>query len=69
MSFATVLCLIPENIYGRLLKIAENGLADGCQLFYLKIYGYFYSVAEFANSEDLDDCLNSLNSQYDIAWT
>ena len=41
MSFATVLCLIPENVYGRLLKITGNGLAAGCQLFYHKIYGYF----------------------------
>ena len=41
MSFATVLCLIPENVYGRLSKIKGNGLAAGCQLFYRKIYGYF----------------------------
>ena len=31
MSFATVLCLIPENVYGGLSKITENGLAAGCQ--------------------------------------
>ena len=36
MSFVTVLCLIPENVYGC--------LAAGCQLFYRKIYGQFYSV-------------------------
>ena len=41
MSFVTNLCLIPENICGRLLKITGNGLAAGCQLFYRKIYGYF----------------------------
>ena len=44
MTFATVLCLIPENVYGRLLKIMGNGLAPCCKLFYRKIYGYFYSV-------------------------
>ena len=27
MSFATVLCLIPENVYGRPVKITGNGLA------------------------------------------
>ena len=42
MSFATVLCLIPEN--GRPAKITGNGLAAGCQLFYRKIYGHFYSA-------------------------
>ena len=44
MSFATVLCLIPENVYGCLQIITGNGLAAGCQLFYRKIYGQFYSV-------------------------
>ena len=44
MSFATILCRTPENVYGRLKKITGNGLAAGCQLFYCKIYGYFYSV-------------------------
>ena len=44
MSFATVLCLIHENVYRRLRKITGNRLAAGCQLFYRKIYGYFYSV-------------------------
>ena len=44
MSFATVLCLIPENVYGCLYIITGNGLAAGCQLFYHKIYGQFYSV-------------------------
>ena len=38
MSIATVLCLIPENVYGRL---TGNELAAGCQLFYRKMYGYF----------------------------
>ena len=32
MSFATGLCLIPENVYGR-------------QLFYRKIYGYFFTCS------------------------
>ena len=40
MSFATVLSLIPENVYGP-VKITGNGLAPGYQLFYRKIYGYF----------------------------
>ena len=44
MSFATVLCQIPENVYGRLLKITGNGLAAGCLLFYRKIYGNFFTV-------------------------
>ena len=39
MSFATVLCLIPENT-----NITGNGLATGCQLFYRKIYGYVLVV-------------------------
>ena len=38
--FATVLCLIPENVYGRPKKLTGKGLAAGCQLFYRKIYGY-----------------------------
>ena len=42
--FATVLCLIPENVYGRPKKNPGNGLAAGCQLIYLKIYGFFFSV-------------------------
>ena len=37
MSFATVLCLIPENVYGRMYKITGNGLAAGCNFFYRKI--------------------------------
>ena len=40
MSFATVLCLIPE-VYGRLQKLTGNGQESGCQSFYRKIYGYF----------------------------
>ena len=46
MSFATVLCLIPENVYGRLSKekITGNELAAGYQLLYRKIYEYFYGV-------------------------
>ena len=44
MSFATVLCQIPENVYGRQYKITGNGLAAGYQLFYRKTYGYFYSA-------------------------
>ena len=40
MSFASVLCLIPENVK----KITGNGLAASYQYFYRKIYGYFYSV-------------------------
>ena len=47
MSFATVLCLIPETVYGRLKKITGNGLAAGCQLFYRKIYGYFLQCKSF----------------------
>ena len=42
--FATVLYLIPQNVYRRPLKTG-NGLAAGCQLFYRKIYRYFCSVA------------------------
>ena len=48
MPFATVLCLIPENVYGRLQKITGNGLAAGCQLFYRKIYGYFLQCMYWA---------------------
>ena len=40
--FATVLCLIPENFYGLPCKKTRNGRAAGCQLFYRKIYGYFW---------------------------
>ena len=40
--FATVLCLIPENVYGQKKNTKTgNGLAAGCHLFYRKIYGYF----------------------------
>ena len=42
--FATVLCLIPENVYGRPEKKTGNGLAAGCKLFYRNIYGYFFAV-------------------------
>ena len=38
--FATVLCLIPENVYGRRKKNTGHGLAAGRQLFYCKIYGF-----------------------------
>ena len=41
MSFATVLCLIPEIVLQAPVKITVNGPAAGCQLFYNKIYGYF----------------------------
>ena len=41
MSIEFALCLVFENVYGRLLKITGNGLAAGRQLFYRKIYGYF----------------------------
>ena len=53
MSFATVLCLIPENVYGRLQKITGNGLATGRQLFYRKIYGYFLQC--IINQAQLND--------------
>ena len=36
MSFATVLCLIPENVYERLYKKTGNGLAAGCHYFTAK---------------------------------
>ena len=44
MSFAVVLCLISVNVYGRLKKITEKGLAAGFhfsagQLSYLKHIG------------------------------
>ena len=39
--FATVLCLIPENVTGARKKITGNELAAGCKLFYRKVYGYF----------------------------
>ena len=46
MLFATVLCLIPENVRAPVkIHVTENGLATGCQLFYRKIYGYFCSVS------------------------
>ena len=51
MSFATVLCLIPEN---------GNGLAAGCQLFYRKIYGYFLQhVLQFPFSCPVEPFLQS----------
>ena len=39
MSFATVLCLIPENVLRVPVKVTVNGLTADCQLFYRKIYG------------------------------
>ena len=52
MSFATVLCLIPENVLRAPVKITVfvmvNGLAAGWQLFHRKIYGYFYRVGLFS---------------------
>ena len=48
MFFATVLCLLPENVYGRLLT--GNGLAAGCQLFYRKIYRYIFKRSNSAFS-------------------
>ena len=52
MSFATVLCLIPENVLRAPVKITVfvtvNGLAAGWQLLYRKIYGYFYRVGLFS---------------------
>ena len=47
--FATVLCLIPENVTGARKKTG-NGLAAGCQLFYRKIYGYFLQCIRFVQS-------------------
>ena len=43
MSFCYPTVLIPENVYGRPKK-REMGLAAGCQLFYRKIYGYFFKT-------------------------
>ena len=45
--FPTVLCLIPENVYGGRKKKTGNGLAAGCQLFYRKIDGYFLQCVIF----------------------
>ena len=59
MSFATVLCLIPENVNGRLSKITGNGQAASCQLFYRKIYGCFPVYVETE-----DEQLNLKRSQW-----
>ena len=56
MAFANVLCLIPENVYGR-LSVKNNGKWTGswCQLFYRKSYGYFfYSVSSEIKEYRLD---------------
>ena len=42
--FATVLCLIPENVYGRSKKITGKGLAAGSQLLYRKLTDIFCSA-------------------------
>ena len=60
MSFATVLCLIPENVYGRLEKITGNGLAAGCQLFYRKIYGYFTVYNESSSHKSVQKLFHNL---------
>ena len=46
MSFATVMCMIPENVLRAPVKMTVNGMAAGCQLFYRKIYGYFIVYIE-----------------------
>ena len=54
--FSTVLCLIPENVYGRSYKKKQkktgNGLAAGCQLLYYRIYGYFVQCAALVSVAD-----------------
>ena len=45
MSFATGLCLIPENVLQAPVKITVNGLAAGCSHFTVKSTDIFYSVA------------------------
>ena len=65
MSFATILCMIPENVYGRLKKISGNGLAAGCKLFYRKIYGYIMQCKvkeQIFNTRDLSDAIFKLFS-------
>ena len=63
--FATIPCLVPENIYGCLQKITGNGLAAGCQLFYRKIYGYFCSVLKCSKGMEMYTCISKCDTSSD----
>ena len=47
MFFATVLGLVPENVYCK--KITANGLTADCQLVFCKIYEYISHIFMYAH--------------------